>query len=548
MWRRIFPMVLICAIAMDPLVFGQVGIGSAQAFSSFGIVPVPASLFLPVVTYNSGGYFPTALAIADVNGDGKPDLLVASTCMVNDCSTGEVSVLLGNGNGTFNAPVSYSSGGAGATSLAVSDVNGDKKADIVVANCGPFGLNTCGVANSGNGVLGVLIGNGDGTFQTAVKYDSGGKAAASVAVADINRDNNPDLLVADECGSTSTCLPGSAGVLLGNGDGTFQPAVVYDTKYDVGYISAEDVSGDGNLDLLLASRGNNRVGVLIGNGDGTFQPIAIYQPGGISTSSIVAADVNADGTRDLLVSNGCAIGGCTSGSASVLKGNGGGSFQAPVSYNSGGRGSRSLGVADLDGDGAFDLVVANPFDDTVSVLLGNGDASFQFALTYGSGAYHPTSVAVSDVNGDRQPDMVVVNACVSSVNCSNGVVSVLLNQSLPPDSTPPAITLTATPTVLWPPTERMVRVRIFGRIAETGSGLREGSLEYAVTDEYRLVQPRGHFTVNADGTYSFAILLRASREGRDKDGRRYIIRVSASDKAGNRGAAWQTVIVPHDTK
>jgi hypothetical protein len=122
--------------------------------------------------------------VADVNGDGKPDIVLANWCVIgNVCVNGTVGVLLGKGDGTFQSAVTYSSGGNNANSVAVADVNGDGKLDILVAN-----------VNSGT--VGVLLGNGDGTFQTAITYGSGGEFVISVAVADINGDGKPDLVVA----------------------------------------------------------------------------------------------------------------------------------------------------------------------------------------------------------------------------------------------------------------------------------------------------------------------------------------------------------------
>ena len=162
-------------------------------------------LFLPAVTYLSGGFGATSVTVADVNGDGKPDLVVAKACG-SSCAEGSTSVLLGRGDGTFQLSVVYESGGSIAYSVAVADVNGDGKPDLVVANCGPIGINAC---QSGNGLVGVLLGNGNGTFRPVVTYDSGGSTAVSVAVADVNGDGKPDVLVANECGTSSTCQPGA---------------------------------------------------------------------------------------------------------------------------------------------------------------------------------------------------------------------------------------------------------------------------------------------------------------------------------------------------
>jgi hypothetical protein len=113
------------------------------------------------------------------------------------------------------------------------------------------------------------------------------------------------------------------------------------------------------------------------------------------------------------------------------------------------------------------------------------------------------------------------------------------------DTTPPVITASATPKILWPPNGRMVPVVVRGTVKDISSGLRTTSIEYNVIDEYHRLQLTGHISLDAAGNYAFRIQLEASRQGNDKDGRRYLIRVSARDNAGNRGVKWASVIVPH---
>lgn len=486
-------------------------------------------LFLPAVIYDSGGQGATSVVVADVNGDGKPDLLVADYCSSNGCPNGEVGVLLGNGDGTFQAAVIYGSGGGPASSLAVADVNGDGKPDLLVANW---------FSNA----VGVLLGNGDGSFQPAVSYGSGGGLADSVAVADVNGDGKPDLVVGNYTSAT-------VGVLLGNGDATFHPAVTYGSGGVIPlWVAVADVNGDGKPDLLVANfwasfqNPNPAVGVLLGNGDGTFQSAVAYATGGTggpnSGGSVAVADVNADGKLDLLAANE------GNGTVGVLLGNGDGTFQPVVTYGSGGSGANSVAVGDVDGDGKPDLIVATSLSTTVGVLLGNGDGTFQSAVTYGSGGLNrASSVVVADVNGDGRPDLLV-GTC-NNFSCFVGSASVLLNNS-PFDTTTPVITVSATPTKLWPPNGRLVPVTISGTITDTGSGVNASTVEYVVEDEYSEVQPFGKITLGSAGNYSLNILLRAGRRGNDLNGRQYTIQVSAKDNAGNRGVQWVQVTVPHD--
>jgi hypothetical protein len=155
-----------------------VALGTRDAIAS-------TPLFLPSVTYDSGGLEANMVAVAEVNGDGKPDLVVANCGSCSIFNDGSIGVLLGNGDGTFQPVVTYSSGGVSPLFVAVADVNGDRKPDLVVANrCGNNGcLNQA--------LVGVLLGNGDGTFQTAATSFSGGEFASSVAVADVNQWQSP---------------------------------------------------------------------------------------------------------------------------------------------------------------------------------------------------------------------------------------------------------------------------------------------------------------------------------------------------------------------
>src|ERR1700722_19001476 len=177
-----------------------------RTINSRATTPGSSLSFLPAVAYDSGGDIVYSVAVADVNGDGKPDLVVANLCAKTSSSNcahglvnGSVGVLLGNGDGTFRPAVTYSSTGLQALSVAVADVNGDGKPDLIVANryaC----ANPCV-----DGSVVVRLGNGDGTFQSAVAYDSGGGGAWSVAVKDVNGGGKLDLVVANECGGRRDC-------------------------------------------------------------------------------------------------------------------------------------------------------------------------------------------------------------------------------------------------------------------------------------------------------------------------------------------------------
>lgn len=398
-------------------------------------------LFLPAVTYDSGGTACSGqgqpfrwVAVADVNGDGKRDMVTAN------CGSGTVSVLLGNGDGTFQLAETYDSGGQAPLAIAIADVNRDGKPDIVVAN-------------SGSGTVGVLLGNGDGTFQPAVTYDSGGPPA-DLVVADVNRDGKPDLVVVT-C-STVGCFDqgGAVAVLLGNGDGTFRAPVTYGAGIPTSAAVA-DVNGDGNPDVVVANWDNpGTVAVLLGKGDGTFKAAVFYGSGGIQATSIAVADVNGDNKPDLLVANSCGSAiNCpdVDGSVGVLLGNGDGTFQATVAYDSGGPAAASIAVGDVNGDGKRDLAVTSWDYGTVSVLLGNGDGTFQPALTYGSGGVMPAPVLIVDVNGDGLPDLIVGNFESYIGGPLDGIVGVLLNNSGPHSPTTTTLVSSLNPAPLQTP-------------------------------------------------------------------------------------------------
>jgi hypothetical protein len=345
--------------------------------------------FRPPVTYNTGGGS-GAVALADVNGDGNLDVMVAE-------GSGRVGVMLGNGDGTFQSVRSYSTGGQNPDSIAVADVNHDGKLDLIVANQCP--INSCPGGGNSDLAVGVLLGNGDGTFQAPTVYASGGHLPLSVVAADVNGDGRPDLIVANDC-STNDCLsPGAVGVLLGNGDGTFQAPVSYlSGGYSTYSAAVGDVNGDGRPDILVANESSDTIGVLLGNGDGTFQPAVVYDSGGIECLSIKVADVNGDEKPDLLVAN------SSDATVGVLLGNGDGTFKAAQNYHSGGPELLSIAVADVNGDGRPDLIAVNyEYPGSVGVLLNN------------TGVHNPTSTSLtSSLNPSIYGQKVSWTATVTS--------------------------------------------------------------------------------------------------------------------------------------
>jgi hypothetical protein len=248
-----------------------------HAVGIFLALPVNGLEFatLPVFSFGVGAG-PTSLAAGDFNGDGKLDLAVAN----HDAGTVDVVAGVG-GNGRFSAPVSTSYAGPNISAMAVGDFNGDGKLDLVTAN-------------NGNKTVSVLLGNGNGTFETAVSYTVG-SSPNSVAVGDFNGDGKLDLVTANSGDN-------DVSVLLGNGNGTFQPAINYAVGVDPTSVAVADLNNDGHLDLVTANAGSNTVSVLLGNGNGTFQPAVNYAVG-TEPTSVAVGDFNGDGKPDLVTAN-----------------------------------------------------------------------------------------------------------------------------------------------------------------------------------------------------------------------------------------------------
>ena len=375
--------------------------------------------FAAPVTYSTGsasstGYNnPYDLLGVDLNRDGKPDLLVANS------TDNSVGVLLGTGSGTFQTARTYSAEGNGnnPVNLAVADLNADGKPDVVTGN-------------TGRDQITVFLGNGDGSLQSAVSYSPGSTSRPQgVAIADVNGDRIPDILTANS--SVFASGNSSVGVLFGTGNGKFQTAVNYPTGSGTvpNRIVVADVSGDGQLDLLTANN-NGSVSVLLGNGTGTFRPTTNYAVSG-SLKALALADVDGDGLLDVLAAN------TSANAVSVLLGTGTGTFRTPTNYTTGSNSSPyDVKVADVNGDGRLDLLAANSnyASNSVAVLLGNGNGTFQAPLAFGGGSNtYSQAVSVVDVNGDSRPDILVANTGI--LYQSVGSASVLLN------TTP--ITLTA---------------------------------------------------------------------------------------------------------
>jgi hypothetical protein len=332
---------------------------------------------------------PIAVAIGDFDVNGKPDLVVANQGSDN------ISVVLGNGDGSFQPATNYAVGFI-PQAVGVGDFDRDGKPDVAVAN------------NFAPSSVSVLLGNGDGTLQAAVNYPTADNPT-SLVIGDFNGDQKPDIALSN--GYTD---PGSVTILIGNGDGTFLPASTFSAGRFPTAMASGHFNADTNLDLVVANEiVVGSVTLLLGKGDGTFDLGATNRTGR-SPGSIIVADLNKDGMLDVATGNYTSV-----GSASVVLGNGDGTFQPWMSYDTSPY-PLSLAVTDCNLDGVVDLAAVD--NDGVSVLPGLGEGMFDLPLSYVAG-YSPISIVSGDFNADSKPDFAVVNYD------QQGAVSILLNNS-----------------------------------------------------------------------------------------------------------------------
>ena len=397
----------------------KLDIATAGAGAVGYLAGLGSAVFAPAVVYPVAGARFTGLRNVDFDRDGDQDLIAV------DSLGGRLSVLLGQGDGTFSQAVTSSLGGLGRD-LAPGDVDGDGKPDVATTliHAGSVGVYLNGnstffvgpptyraaasylsaadfnndgvldvVASGGGGPdLTVMLGVGDGNF--IVSSLTVGAGVTCARAADITADGNQDLLVGD--GST-----GQVTLRRGNGRGGFSaPSATLAVEMGVVDMALADLDGDGDLDLVTVNSVANSLSVLLGSGTG-FAPARRYA-GLASPTGLGITDLNSDGHPDVAVTN-------TAGATvSVFLGVGDGSFSravdAPVGQN-----PYFLSSGDFNGDGKPDLAVANHGSTAVSVLLGAGNGSFLPQVAYAV-LSAPTSVATTDSNGDGRPDLLVATS------------------------------------------------------------------------------------------------------------------------------------------
>jgi hypothetical protein len=363
--------------------------------------------FAPPAYYPASvGSGPHGLAMGDFNGDGTPDLVAVSG--------DSLTVLLGNGDGTFQSQPPITIPGSQLKAVTVGDFNHDGILDLAAAG-GP----------SFSGTVYVLLGNGDGTFQDPVAYPVGA-LPTDIEAPDLNGDGTPDLVVLNQ---NDSGMNGSISILYGNGDGTFQPSaappLTFPGSTTVAFATLLDPDS-GRVDLVVGNTAgfagfNSEISVEVNqgndaNGQAVFQEADYHTMSNINPTALAVADFNGDGKPDVLWASGGRVGVFLWGA-----------FGTPLFSDTGASGW-AVAVGDFDGDGNLDVALpGGPGDSRLVVVYGHGDGTFgaPSAYTVNPGNNPPLGVLAGDLNGDGAPDLAVLTQYLGGA--APAPVAILLN-------------------------------------------------------------------------------------------------------------------------
>jgi hypothetical protein len=397
---------------------------------SFTAIPLAGAQSTGSATFATFNYpFLGTFTAVDLNGDGKPDLAGSGQSAA--------AVMLNNGNGTFQPKVEYPVAGA-TQAVAAGDFNGDGRVDVIVT------------INSPQISLALLTGNGDGTLNPAVHFpNTSGFDSPDVVATDLNNDGKLDVVILHMIACfTAPCVAAEViTVMLGNGDGTFQTRELAAPQH-MHALETGDFNRDGLPDLAIGSE-NTKLHILLGLGDGTFarQPEMTLVPGGdlfSACNDVDVADFNRDTLQDLVVPLGNGNGNV------VLLGNGDGTFRQSFRITERATSAPlNLAVADFNLDGSPDIARAMG-DGTLGLMEianGNGDGTFQAPVRYlvppSQSSLGGLFVIAGDLNSDSKPDAAL------SVGGASAFLNVLINStgggSTPPTQAPPAAPVLLSP-------------------------------------------------------------------------------------------------------
>lgn len=342
------------------------------------------------------GNLPISVATGDINNDGKTDILSV------DHDNPSVRVLLGNGDGSFTQMTNVAVG-TQPTAIVIADVNGDGKPDAITT-----GYTSESFPTYASHSVSVLLGNGDGTFQASRNAGSYSGQYYDVAVADFDKDGNPDIVYTNRNFSGF----GLVNVMKGDGTGSFAAPTQYPTGNTPVSVAVGDLNGDGNPDVVTADISDNAVYVRLGVGGGNLGSSTSFATG-VTPTSVALGDLDGDGDLDAVTTN-------FDGTVSVLLGDGAGSFGTHTETSTGTTRPSHVVLSDVDGDGLLDIVSTSGVTSQVSGILGEagapngavsvlrnvGSGSFASALVFDTNSGDTLGVAIGDFNGDGRADIV----------------------------------------------------------------------------------------------------------------------------------------------
>lgn len=355
------------------ITFPNKGDGTFRAVTGFGGKEMVSS-------------YDSAIATGDLNSDGLEDVAIGSGTRFGFLG---MSVFMNMGSNKFAQPIQYGSVGHNYYGVAIKDVNNDGKLDLV----GSSDYNTM-----------VLLGNGDGTLKSEMLSPYSGRSA--FVLEDVNNDDKLDIVSSDIYGTYSALQQIS--VLLGYGNGTFQTPITFKTGH-FNKLALGDINKDGKLDIIAGDSGGGAAAfsLFAGNGNGTFQA-AIASPLDIIPYGVAIADINRDSNLDAIFTSSSNSNSKVKCAISVSLGNGNGTFQSPIVYGDYVGGAGDIVLNDINGDDYLDAITVG-YNQRVNVLFGTKVGNFMNQAKYGdNGIGGINSIVSTDVNGDNKSDIVTI--------------------------------------------------------------------------------------------------------------------------------------------